>query len=201
MVNHSAIVRHYLGWRLAWDLVSVLPVDAGIWSTLRLHAVFRANRLLRLTRVEANFRAWGVISLAHAHVVRTARIVVYLFLAVHIPACVFFAIATQTTATNGDDIDDWTAGVVANVSTSAASLNAASGLYLRAMVWALASMTGLGPGTGFPSSDGQFGFQLALFGIGLALVSFLVGQVCPLPQACARAIVCVCVCVATMWAV
>uniref|UniRef100_A0A8C8REC8 Cyclic nucleotide gated channel subunit alpha 4 n=1 Tax=Pelusios castaneus TaxID=367368 RepID=A0A8C8REC8_9SAUR len=78
--------------RLLWDVASVLPTDLlYLWLGLHVPAL-RANRLLRTPRLLEAFDRRETRT-AHPHAFRIAKLMLYVFVAIHWTSCGYFALS------------------------------------------------------------------------------------------------------------
>ncbi|XP_074839386.1 cyclic nucleotide-gated channel alpha-4 [Carettochelys insculpta] len=85
--------RRYLrSWHLLWDAAAVLPTDL-LYLPLGPHVpAVRANRLLRTPRLFEAFDRQEMRT-AHPYAFRIAKLMLYVFVAIHWNACAYFALS------------------------------------------------------------------------------------------------------------
>uniref|UniRef100_A0A669Q8H6 Cyclic nucleotide gated channel subunit alpha 4 n=1 Tax=Phasianus colchicus TaxID=9054 RepID=A0A669Q8H6_PHACC len=72
-----------------WDVASVLPIEL---LCLRLRSALRSNRCLRAPRLLEAFERRETRT-AHPHAFRIAKLMLYVFVAIHWNACLYFALS------------------------------------------------------------------------------------------------------------
>uniref|UniRef100_A0A8C9F9G9 Cyclic nucleotide gated channel subunit alpha 4 n=1 Tax=Pavo cristatus TaxID=9049 RepID=A0A8C9F9G9_PAVCR len=92
VLDGDRIRRRYLhSSSFRWDVASVLPTEL---LCLRLRSALRANRCLRAPRLFEAFDRRETRT-AHPHAFRIAKLMLYVFVAIHWNACLYFALSVS----------------------------------------------------------------------------------------------------------
>lgn len=92
MLDRGRIWRRYLrSSSFAWDVASLLPIEL---LCLRRRSAMRANRCLRAPRLFEAFDRRETRT-AHPSAFRIAKLMLYVFIAIHWNACLYFALSVR----------------------------------------------------------------------------------------------------------
>lgn len=92
VLDRQRIRRRYLrSSSFLWDVASVLPIEL---LCLRLRSALRSNRCLRAPRLLEAFERRETRT-AHPHAFRIAKLMLYVLVAIHWNACLYFALSVH----------------------------------------------------------------------------------------------------------
>lgn len=158
------LMKYFWGW-MVLDMLSVIPLDYVALLASDYHPGFRANRLIRITRLVYFFISWEKVSSLKPSVIRIFKSTFVILYLAHFIGCVFFLViliegdqATKT-FTGSIDIRNKTLG----------------SQYLRSFYWSFVTMTGYNNTN--PNTQLETIFCIFVTMIGISLFATIIGTV------------------------
>eukprot|EP00747_Dinoflagellata_sp_TGD_P222835 gnl/TRDRNA2_/TRDRNA2_94510_c0_seq1.p1 gnl/TRDRNA2_/TRDRNA2_94510_c0~~gnl/TRDRNA2_/TRDRNA2_94510_c0_seq1.p1 ORF type:complete len:598 (-),score=77.51 gnl/TRDRNA2_/TRDRNA2_94510_c0_seq1:72-1829(-) len=187
--NPEEIVWHYLKGQFVVDLVSILPYDWFVLILKDYAGQISAFHKLKFLRMVKMMRLNRIMVLVHRYeadvgwpfaVIRLLQFAMILGFVSHVMACCWGYVGRQPWAHVDEQQSTWLTALAAAkaADSNAVTSNDAMELYVRALYWAIMTITSVGYGDIVPQNHVEYVVCTVSMGCGAVLWAYTIGTVC-----------------------